>query len=174
MRKERIIQDPEFGPVRVPQRPRPTPKEWAEDGNLMRARIRKRRFWKLGEVHECPRCGKDTFVGADRITRMFTKGGKTFVFLNMRGAECTECGAHVLEAHEQITVEDHIGAEYTPNYGAKVTRIGSGSLGTYWPKDVERLLGLQPNTRAFIEVVGPNAVFVRFQRPPKDRNESQP
>jgi hypothetical protein len=44
-----------------------------------------------------------------------------------------------------------------------VSRIGSGTLGTYWPKDVERVLNLSPDKRAFIEIIDRDAVLVRFE-----------
>lgn len=121
------------------------------------------RVWPEGGVFECPRCGKETFEGRSDLTYRATRGRHVVSFRRLHGASCTDCGAKTLEPYEQIEVEDEAGVGVHPDYEASVSRIGSGSLGTYWPKDVERVLGLHPDKTAFIEIIDRDAVLVRFQ-----------
>lgn len=74
-----------------------------------------------------------------------------------------------MEPYEQIAVEDEADIGLHPDYEASVSRIGSGTLGTYWPKEVERVLNLSPDKRAFIEIIDRDAVLVRVE----DENEEE-
>ncbi len=48
----------------------------------------------------------------------------------------------------------------------RVSRIGRGTLGTYWPKPIERRLGLKPGTRMEMQFLGPTTALLRVQRAP--------
>lgn len=157
----REIDDPDFGPVELP--------EAFVDSETLGARIEEARgvyedrLWPEGENFECPRCGQETFEGRSDLSYRTTHGHHVVSFRHLHGASCTNCGAKTLEPYEQIGVEDEVGVGFHPDYEASVSRLGSGSLGTYWPKDVKRVLGLDPTKRAFIEIIDSDAVLVRFE-----------
>lgn len=65
-------------------------------------------------------------------------------------------------------MEDEVGVGFHPDYRAKVSRIGKGTVGTYWPKDVERLLGLRPDQRIYIEILGPDTALLRLWPPEQE------
>ncbi len=120
------------------------------------------RLWPDGTIQGCPRCGEEAFEGRSDLTHRITNGRHVLSFRHLHGARCRACDAQSLEPYEQFAVEDEAGVGVRADYEAKVSRIGSGTLGTYWPKDVQRVLGLKPHRRAYIEVVDRDAVLVRF------------
>lgn len=166
----RTIDDPDFGEIEVPERYIP-PEEWEERVQAARETIEEAdRLWPDGEVHECPECGEETFEGRSDLTVRVTRGPHVVSFRHLHGAECTSCGAATLEPYEALAVEDEAGLGFHPDYEASVSRIGSGTLGTYWPKDVERVLDLHPDKKAFIEVVDRDTVLVRFEEADEDES----
>lgn len=162
MPPKRTIHDPDFGSIEIEDQ-KPTPKHVREASEAALQKIRSRRAWKPGRAYRCPDCGQPTFLAADDVSMEFAHKGKVYVFAHLHGARCSACGAQTVEAYEQIRMDEEIGVGHRADYEAKVSRIGSGSLGTYWPRDVERLLRLNPDKKAFIEIVGPHAVLVRFR-----------
>ncbi len=162
VRKRVVINDPDFGPIELEDEGPPLSKiEKAAHAAI--SKIRSRRAWKIGKTYNCPSCRQRAFDASDDITLEFVHKGKVYVFAHMHGARCRSCGAQTVEAYEQIRMDDEVGVGYRSDYEAKVSRIGSGSLGTYWPKDIARLLHLKPDKKAFIEIVSPDAVMVRFR-----------
>lgn len=160
----REIEDPDVGGIELPE-------EYVDE-DTFQARIEDaqeaiehadERLWPEGSFFECPRCGEETFEGRSDLTYRATRGRHVVSFRHLHGASCTNCGAKTLEPYEQTGIEDEAGVGFHPDYEASVSRIGSGSLGTYWPKDVERVLGLSPDKKAFIEIIDTDAVLVRFR-----------
>lgn len=162
----REIEDPDFGEIELPETFVPDD-EWEDRRDEIRETL-DQRHWPEGETFECPQCGRETFQGRSDLTHRILHGAHIITFRHLHGARCTECGAKTLEAYEQIGVDDEIGVGFHPDYEAKVSRIGSGTLGTYWPKDVQRVLDLRPHKKAFIEIVDRDAVLVRFEEPDED------
>lgn len=146
--------------------PAPSAQEWAE----ARARVEqdlaepKRRLWPDGSVAECPKCRSKELAGRSDITLELPSKGHVVIFRHLQGARCRRCAYTALEPGDQDAVEHEVGVSFHSDYEAKVSRIGSGTLGTYWPKDVSRNLGLQPHDIAHIHVIASDTAVVRFEK----------
>lgn len=158
----RRVEDPEFGAIEVPQPP--ARQEFERVARAMEDASRGVRFWPAGSVSECPRCGEARFVGRDDLSHEVPRPGGVIVFLHLRGARCEACEAQSLEPDDLVRLEAEAGVAIVADYEAKVSSIGSGTVGTYWPKDVVRLLGLTPGKRAFIMVLDRDTALVKFRR----------
>lgn len=169
MNMARRIRDPDFGSIELPEPP--TREEFEKNAGLLRERGPRGRLWPSGSVGPCPNCGRRGFVGRDNLEMSLPKPGGAVIFRGLRGARCDGCGAQVLEADDLIRVEAEAVTAIASDYEAKVSRIGSGTLGTYWPRDVVRSMGLTPATKAFIQVLDRRTALVRFDRP-KDGPDS--
>lgn len=158
----RKLEDPDFGPVDVPDA-YVDPAEWAQrKASVVAAEEEPERLWPEGSTWPCPRCGEEAFEGRSDLVLHVARGAHVLSFRRLHGARCAACGAEALEPYEQVAVDDEAGVGVRADYEAKVSRIGSGTLGTYWPKDVQRVLGLVPHRKVYIEVVDRDAVLVRF------------
>lgn len=162
MRRTKIIHDSDFGRIEVPDE-RISKRAWQQGVRRVRSVLRGRRHWKAGRAYACPVCRHRTFVGRDDLTHEEVRGDKVFVFLRLHGGRCTSCDAQAVEAYEVLDVEDAMGVSFRADYRGKVSRIGRGTLGTYWPKDVERVLGLRPDKKVYIEILGRDAALLRFR-----------
>lgn len=132
--------------------PAPSAEQWARERAQVKAQLakRSRRIWSKGSVSQCPKCAKKSFEGRDDLSLQLPSRGHVVIFRHLQGAKCRHCGYQVLEPADQHDVEEEVGASFHSDYQAKVSRIGSGTLGTYWPKDVQRVTisaGRRPHPR---------------------------
>lgn len=162
-KKKDEILDPDFGPIELPP---PPSREEAE--RLLKeqkaAFARRDRLWPNGSVADCPVCGKRAFVGRDDLSHDVARPGGVIVYRRLQGAKCAHCGAQSLEPWELMQIDDEVGLGQVADYEAKVSNIGSGTVGTYWPKDVVRVMNLSPDTRAYIQVLDRETALIRFVR----------
>lgn len=165
---KKTFQDPDLGSIELPDLPPFSQTGWERSVEDTRRILRGRRHWKTGQTYVCPSCGKRALVGRDDLSHEEPRGKAILVYRRLKGARCTHCDAQLLEASEVLDIEEEAGVGFHPDYQAKVTRIGKGTLGTYWPKDVERLLRLRPDLRVYIEILSPDAALIRLRPPESD------
>lgn len=156
----RKVKDPDFGDIEFGAPP--SREEYERVGRQAMEAVAARRLWPEGSVSKCPQCGRKAFVGRDDLTHRVSRPGGVLVFRRLRGAKCQACGVQTLEPADLVAVEEEAGVGITADYEAKVSRIGSGSLGTYWPKDVVRTMRLSPHQKAYIQVLDRDTAIVRF------------
>lgn len=161
MSRTRETHDPDFGTLEIP----PPPKR--EDGErLLReqqaAFAKRRRLWPDGALAECPSCERRTFVGRNDLSHEVARPGGVIIYRHLQGARCSHCGAQSLEPWELMQIEAEAGIGQVADYEAKVSNIGSGTVGTYWPKDVVRVMDLSPETRAYIQIIDRETALIRF------------
>ena len=156
----RRVKDPEFGVIIAPQPP--SKEEFDRDARLVREALLRIRHWPRGIVSRCPGCDRDTFVGRDDLEFTVGRPGGVVIFRHLQGARCDSCGSQVLEPGDLVRVEGEAATGVVSDYEAKVSRIGSGTLGTYWPRDVVRNMGLAPDKKAFIQVLDHETALIRF------------
>lgn len=173
MSPKRIIHDPEFGDIEVPERPPISKAEWNRTLHRIQGRMRSQRLWKKGHRYPCPECGNKTFVGQDDLVVRFAARDGVHVFHHIHGVRCESCGAQTMEPYEQLDIEEEVGARFKPDYEGKITRIGRGTLGTYWPKDVERVMELAPDKRVMIKVLNRDEALIRLLPPDASRRRGR-
>lgn len=165
------IHDPEFGTIDTPPPPEAT--RFEKQAAQAVSAAKKRRNWPAGTVKKCPRCNRDSFVGRNDLTHRMPRPGAVLIFRHLKGARCEACGAQSLEPVDQLAVEHEAGITGLSDYEAKVTAIGSGTLGTYWPKDVVRNLGLQKGRPAYIQILDNETALIRFPRESTEPGEKK-
>lgn len=164
--KKDVLRAIEADEIAVP--PAPPYNISAEEEAKIRAGIRanlKKRYWKAGQTYRCPQCGHRTLKGSDDLQFEVPRGAHVvIVYRRLRGASCSHCAAKFMETADLVEIEPELMESWRPDYEARVTTIGRDSLGTYWPQDVVRNLGLQKGSRAFIEILGRDTALVHFHQ----------
>lgn len=153
--------DPDLGEIQAPKPPEPEAFEARKAA--AEAGARRARLWPAGSVSKCPKCGKRALEGRDDLVERVARPGHVIVFRHMRGARCRACAAQWLEPGEHLNIEAEAGAEIVGDYEVKISRVGSGTLGTYWPKDLVRVLGLKPKKRAYVKVLDADTALISFE-----------
>lgn len=148
----RRVKDPDVGEIRLESEP-VSEREWEIRKRRILGVIKARRTWPDGKTFECPNCGKRSLEGRSDLSFEVRSGGRLVVYRHLHGARCSSCDAQALEAYDQVGIEAESGMGFRSDYETKVCVIGRGTLGIYWPKDVERVMGLRPNKRLLIEIV---------------------
>lgn len=113
----------------------------------------RRRVFQVGSVRRCPSCGKRALEGREDLIRETVVGAMALVHHNLHGARCRSCGAEFLEAYEEIALEEAGSARSLPDYEAKVTRVSGRNLGTYWPRDIVRVMQLHKEDALHVQVL---------------------
>lgn len=148
--------------------PTPSAEQWAKELEQVKGQLAKRarRLWPKASMTVCPKCTKKTFEGREDLSLELPSRGHVVIFRHLQGAKCRDCNYQVLEPGDQYEVEKEVGVSFHSDYEAKVSRIGSGTLGTYWPKDVQRVMGLSPHDVAHIHVIAPDTAVIKFAKNP--------
>ena len=169
-RKTVTIQGPEVGLIELPVDPPMSP----ETTNRLRERIRrqyqKQQRYRPGVKRFCIDCRTETVEFATNLNATMKQGRNLAMFRNLRGGRCSTCGGEYLETSELIRIEDEAEMLVGPSESARVTSIGRGTLGTYWPKPVERGLKLHAGDRLQVKMLGPSTALLEVLRPQKRAN----
>lgn len=158
----RTIKDPDGGEIELAARPGRA--EFERAAAEIRSALQATRLWPAGSISRCPNCAEDSFVGRDDLTLEVPRAGVVVIFRHLHGARCSRCNAQTLEPSEELDIESETAAGIVADYEAKVSNIGSGTVGTYWPKDVVRVMGLNPDKKAFIHVLDRDTALIKFRR----------
>ena len=57
------------------------------------------------------------------------------------------------------------------DHEVKVSNIGRGTVGTYWPKDVARVMGLDADTKGVVKILDDHTMVVVFDKRKKSRRK---
>lgn len=144
----------------------PSPREWASALAKLRDRLmhERPRAFPPGSVRKCPACGKKGLAARDDLVREAVAGAVAMVHHNLHGARCKACGAEFLEAYEEVALEEGAPHRQIPDYEARVTNVSGKNLGTYWPKDVVRVMGLHSQDALRVQVLDADTMLIHRAR----------
>ena len=173
-RKTIAIQDPDLGLIELPDDPPMSP----EAANRLRERIRrqyqKQQRYRPGVHRYCTDCRTETVEYATDLSATMKQGRNLAMFRNLRGGRCTTCGGEYIETSELIRIEDEAEILMGAPEPARVTSIGRGTLGTYWPKPIERGLKLRAGDRFQVKMLGPSTALLEVLRPARKSGDHAP
>ena len=149
-----------------------TPEEIARreaEGDRVIQALKRKRLYPSGTVSTCLRCRRKTMNGRDDMVYRLVRPGAVLVFANIRGGECTHCGFQAPENADQFMIDEVGGDWEPPNFEARLAAYGKGALGTYWPKDVVRNMGVRAGMRALVQILDRRTLIVRFEDDPEPK-----
>jgi hypothetical protein len=167
MAERRVVPSPGHGAIEVP--PDWTPEETARrkaEGERVIEALKRRRLYPPGTISTCLRCRRRTVNGKDDMVYRLVRPGAVLVFANIRGGECMECGFQAPENADQFVIDEVAGDWEPPEFEARLSEYGKGALGTYWPKDVVRNMGVRAGMRALVQILDRRTLIVRFEEEP--------
>jgi hypothetical protein len=164
MTKTKKFHDPDFGTMEVPIDAFPTREEVEARRQELRRIQREHRLWEDGRIYDCVVCHQKALVGRSDLVEEIFRPGQIHSIRHLHGAKCTACNSQFLEPSEIVEIEDELGVGIIADFEAKVSNIGSGTLGTYWPRDVVRNMALTADKKAYIRVLDRDTAIVKFAR----------
>jgi YgiT-type zinc finger domain-containing protein len=143
----------------------PSPREWAEALLALRMRLMKQRprAFPPGTVRKCPVCGKKTLESREDLLRETIVGSMALIHHNLHGARCRSCDTEFLEAYEELALEEAGAARKLTDYQARVTSVSGKNLGTYWPKDIVRVMDLHSQDALHVQVLDRDTMIIQRQ-----------
>ena len=141
----------------------PTPREWAEAALELRNRLMQERprAFPANSIRKCPTCTRKTLESRSDLIREVVVGAMAFVHHNLHGARCKACKTEYLEAYEEIALEEAGPERSLSDYLAKVTSVSGKNLGTYWPKDVVRVMRLHSQDALRVQVLDSDTMIIQ-------------
>ena len=141
----------------------PTAREWAEAVLEVRTRLmaRRQRAFPAGALRKCPTCHKKSLEGRDDLLRETIVGSMAVVHHNLHGARCRSCGTELLEPYEELALEEAGPERRLTDYKARITSVSGKNLGTYWPKDIVRVMDLHSQDALHVQVLDADTMIIQ-------------
>lgn len=141
----------------------PTLDAWFQAMRKTRDRLinERPRAFPPGSKRKCPECEKRTLESREDLMRETTVGAVVILHHNLHGARCTHCKTEFLESYEEIALEEHGPPKGLADYQAKVTSVSGRNLGTYWPKDVVRVMDLHNKDGLRVQILDADTMVIR-------------
>ena len=99
---------------------------------------------------ECPSCGNSTMSYAGDLTFDVTLTGERIVIPNLTGLKCSKCGEVAFDANSTKIIEKYTADKPVGGYEFKVSTVGGGKIGMYFPKDVLRVMKISRSDKAIL------------------------
>ena len=119
------------------------------------------RAFPRGSVRKCPACAKKALKSRDDLIREMVVGAMALVHHNLHGARCDSCKTEFLEAYEELALEESGPERRLTDYQARVTSVSGKNLGTYWPKDIVRVMGLHSQDALQVQVLDEDTMLIQ-------------
>ncbi len=141
----------------------PTPQAWMTAVHELRTHLMQDqpRAFPPGTTRKCPVCEERQLESRDDIIRETIVGAMALVHHHLHGARCKHCGAEFLEAYEELALEETRPDDHVADYQAKVTNVSGRNLGTYWPKDIVRVMNLTNQDALEVQVLDEDTMILR-------------
>jgi YgiT-type zinc finger domain-containing protein len=99
---------------------------------------------------ECPSCGTAGMSYSDDLTFEVILAGERIVIPNLTGLKCSKCGEVAFDANSTKIIEKYTACKPAGGYELKVSTVGGGKIGMYFPKDVLRVMKISKSDKAIL------------------------
>ncbi|VVB88695.1 Uncharacterised protein [uncultured archaeon] len=144
-KKEKMEIHPENIPVITPEMMEKTAIEIAK-----RRTGKKESPVKGAKDIKCPSCGNSTMSYANDLTFDVTLTGERIVIPNLTGLKCSKCSEEAFDANSTKIIEKYTIDKSVGGYELKVSTVGGGKIGMYFPKDVLRVMKISKSDKAIL------------------------
>lgn len=116
----------------------------------------------------CDNCGENAVAFSEDLEWREIRGGLLLVLRRLSGEICNNCDETWFDAQSYALIEEARGGKVRADYEASVSRVGGKSLGIYFPKDLQRVMGLEAGQKAYLTPVAEDIILVEIRRPDKE------
>src|SRR5574341_2651455 len=89
---------------------------------------------------KCSLCGNYTMSYAEGLTFEVVLAGERIVIPNLTGLDCSKCGEISFDANSTKIIEKYTASRAGGGYELKISSVGGGKIGMYFPKDILRVM----------------------------------
>ncbi len=99
---------------------------------------------------KCSSCGNDTMSYAQDLTFDVVLAGERIVIPNLTGLKCSKCGEVTFDANSTKIIEKYTADRAGGGYELKISAVGGGKIGVYFPKDILRVMEIHKSEKAIL------------------------
>lgn len=122
---------------------------------------------RLVEGLACPVCEKGKLVLAHDLTVDWAQNGERIVVGNLTGFRCTNCGREFFDAEGARIISRYIDrSRPRGGYTAKISSLGGGKLGVYFPQDLLRNIDLSKSDHVQLYPISRRKIVIEGAEPP--------
>lgn len=157
--------------TRTPRRRQPSiPEIGPEHEEQVRNRLEKGKLatpLRLVEGLSCPVCENGVLALADALTVDWAQNGERIVVGNLTGLRCSNCSREFLDAEGARVVSRYVDrSRPRGGYTAKISSLGGGKLGVYFPQDLLRNIDLSQSDHVQLYPVSRRKIVIEAAEPP--------
>lgn len=115
---------------------------------------------KIGNL-ECPVCG-GTMRPSEELTFDVHLPNGYIVIPNLSGHKCEECGDKYFDPDSSSIIGRYTDERVSGGHEAKVTTVGGGKLGIYFPKDVLREMDIESKKKVVLKPISRKKAILEF------------
>ncbi len=99
---------------------------------------------------KCSACGNNTMNYAEDLTFEVVLAGERIVIPNLTGLKCSKCGEVSFDANSTEIIEKYTAGRACGGYELKISTVGGGKIGMYFPKDILRVMKINKSEKAIL------------------------
>ncbi len=111
---------------------------------------------------ECPSCGNNTMSYVDDLIFDVTLTGERIVIPNLTGLKCIRCNEEAFDSKSTKIIENYTSGKPIGGYECKVSTVGGGKIGMYFPKDILRIMKISKNNKAVLTPVSNRKMVIEL------------
>ncbi len=112
---------------------------------------------------KCPSCGNADMSYADDLTFEVVLAGERIVIPNLTGLKCSKCGEVAFDANSTKIIENYTAGKPAGGYECKVSTLGGGKIGVYFPKDVLRVMKISKYDKAILTPLSNRKMIIELK-----------
>ncbi len=99
---------------------------------------------------KCPSCGNNTMSYSDDLTFEVVLADERIIIPNLTSLKCSKCGEVAFDASSTKIIKKYTTGKPTEGYELKISTVGGGKIGMYFPKDVLRVMKISKSEKAIL------------------------
>lgn len=100
----------------------------------------------------CPECGGKMHPSDDLTFDVNLPEGR-LIIPNLSGHRCERCGDEYYDSKSSDIIDKHTAGKVSGGHEARITTVGGGKLGIYFPKDVLRDMDIKSKQKIIIKPI---------------------
>jgi YgiT-type zinc finger domain-containing protein len=111
---------------------------------------------------KCPSCGSDMMSYAQDLTFEVVLAGERIVIPNLTGLKCSKCGEVTFDANSTKIIEKYTSGRAGGGYELKISTVGGGKIGMYFPKDILRVMEINKSEKAILTPLSKRKMIIEL------------
>ena len=113
---------------------------------------------------KCPSCDNMMSYAEDLIFDVVL-AGERIVIPNLKGLRCSKCSEVSFDADSSEIIEKYTTGRSGGGYELKISAVGGGKIGIYFPKDVLRVMEINKSEKAILTPLSKRKMIIELLTP---------